>query len=233
MDTSRGKALDDAPGVIGLKAQDMPPLPDDVLSNRNAGHVDPRKWFSHPEHPLEIEIGCGKGGFILQHAQAHPEVNILGIEIAKEFYFYTADRLRRHGVRNVRMFAGDAASFLAWRCPDAIVQTLHLYYSDPWPKTKHHKNRVVQQAMLGESWRVLVPGGELRVVTDHDELWAWCEQHFAGWTSGEGAKFERLVFSPPTWADEGETVGTNYERKFTGERAAGKKPHACVLRKIQ
>lgn len=228
----------------------MPPLPDDLLARPEAGRVDPARWFEHPGRALEIEIGCGKGGFIVQHASANPETNILGIEVAKEFYFYTADRLRRRGVRNVRMMCADAGSFLKWRCPSDRVRTLHLYYSDPWPKSKHHKNRVVQHEFLAQAWRVLEAGGELRVVTDHDELWAWCESHFAPWTTsadhagtgavpewlrervGGRAPFERREFTPPEWAEEGETVGTNYERKFTGEAAAGKKPHACVLRKV-
>jgi tRNA (guanine-N7-)-methyltransferase len=250
MDTSRGKLLDDAPGVIGLAPGELPPLPDDLLTNRDGARIDPRRWFAHPDRPFEIEIGCGKGGFILQHALAHGELNILGIEIAKEFYFYTADRLRRRALTNVRMLCADAGDFLVWRCPPAIVRTLHLYYSDPWPKNKHHKNRVVQHRFLSEAWRVLMPGGELRIVTDHDELWQWCEQHIAPWTSAAlahapsspvpefiraalpaASPFERDAFSPPTWVEEGETVGTNYERKFTGDSAGGKQPHACVLRK--
>lgn len=246
MDTSRGKLLDDAPGVIGLAPGELPPLPDDLLSNRDGARIDPRQWFAHPGRRFEIEIGCGKGGFILQHAQANPEVNILGIEIAKEFYFYTADRLRRRALGNVRMLCADAGDFLVWRCPPDIADVIHLYYSDPWPKAKHHKNRVMQHRFLGEAWRVLKPGGELRVVTDHDELWAWCERHIGEWTVPPGeaspvppgvrvrispgqAPFERRAFLPPTWVEEGETVGTNYERKFTGESAGGKQPHACVL----
>lgn len=246
MDTARGKTLDDAPGVIGITRDELPPLPDSILTDRSAGRLNPRSWFVHPDRPLEIEVGCGKGGFILQHALAHPEINLLGIEIAREFYVYTADRLRRRGVTNVRMMCADASEFLTWRCPDELAHTIHLYYSDPWPKNKHHKNRVVQHAFLSQAWRVLRSGGELRVVTDHDELWAWCEERFAAWTApgtpdvpeplritldSGGAPFERLAFTPPTWVDEGETVGTNYERKFTGAAAEGKQPHACVLRK--
>lgn len=246
MDTSRGKLLDDAPGVIGIAPGELPPLPDDLLTNRDGARIDPRRWFQNPSRRFELEIGCGKGGFILQHAQAHPDVNILGIEIAKEFYFYTADRLRRRALTNVRMLCADAGDFLTWRCPTGVIDTIHLYYSDPWPKAKHHKNRVVQNRFLAEAWRVLKPGGDLRVVTDHDELWEWCERHFAVWTRplavdvnvpehlkrelvSDRAPFTAAPFTPPNWVEEGETVGTNYERKFTGESAGGKQPHACVL----
>jgi tRNA (guanine-N7-)-methyltransferase len=234
-----GRKLDDAPGVIGISSSEMPGLPDTILTNPEAGRLDPRRWFADPTRPFEIEVGCGKGGFILQEAAAHPDVNYLGIEYAREFYLYTADRLRRRGLSNVRMLHTDASDFLQWRAPAATVRVIHLYFSDPWPKRKHHKNRVIQDRFLAECWRVLTPGGELRIVTDHDELWAWDCEHFDRWTVvGEGVPnelrrrfalppvpYERREFAAPDWAEEGETVGTNYERKMCG----GEPPHACVL----
>jgi tRNA (guanine-N7-)-methyltransferase len=253
-----GRDLDDAPGTIGVSDAQLPPLPDDVATNPGAGKIDPRQWFVQPAHPFEIEIGCGKGTFILETAKAHPATNFLGIEWAREFYLYAADRVRRAQLTNVRMLRTDGAEFLRWRSPSSIASVIHLYYSDPWPKRKHHKNRVVQHRFLSEAWRVLMPGGELRIVTDHDELWAWDEAHFAIWTdaepwrawredpapflatteymqapppglpSCEGAPFARDAFVPPPWVGEGQVVGTNFERKFTGEH---KRPHSVVLRK--
>lgn len=244
----RGRQLDDAPGTVGISPTDLPPLPDAIMTNPHAGRIDPRRWFADPSRPFEIEIGCGKGGFILQEGAANPGVNYLGIEYAREFYLYTADRVRRRILPNVRLLHADATDFLRWRCPDSVVRVIHLYFSDPWPKTKHHKNRVVQDEFLGEAWRVLLPGGELRVVTDHDDLWTWDCEHFDRWASPPpthapaGAipdavrtrfrlpprPFERHPFVAPTWADEGETVGTNYERKMCTD----KPPHACVLVKV-
>lgn len=235
----QGRELDDAPGVIGVDPAVLPPLPDDLLQNPESARVNVRTWFEHPERPVELEIGCGKGGFLLDHASATPDVNILGIEYAREFYMYSADRVRRRGLKNVRMLHADATEFLRWRCPTATLSVIHLYYSDPWPKRKHHKNRVIQHEFLGQAWRVLIDGGELRIVTDHDDLWAWNEKHLAAWTGSsdgprsispglvpENAAFVRRPFAPPAWAAEGQTVGTNYERKFTH---ADKPPHAAVL----
>jgi tRNA (guanine-N(7)-)-methyltransferase len=144
-----------------------------------APRFDPRTWFGRPELPFELEIGSGKGTFLLQEAAARPEANFLGIEWAKEFWRYAADRLRRHAVPNARMLRADATEFVRFRVPDGIVEVIHLYFSDPWPKSRHHKRRVVQDASLREFHRVLAPGGELRIVTDHDELWLWCEEHAA------------------------------------------------------
>jgi tRNA (guanine-N7-)-methyltransferase len=234
-DLGRGRALDDAPGVIGVTrgdAGELPPLPDDALTNPNGARIDVRRWFPHPGQRLEIEIGSGKGTFLVNQAAAAPDTNYLGIEWAHEFYLYTADRVRRHALRNVRMLHTDATEFLQWRLPDAIAAVVHLYFSDPWPKKKHHRRRVVQDAFLAQVHRVLMPGGELRVVTDHDEYWVWMEEHFARWCGPDAARqdlrFERQPFTPPEWVGEDQLVGTNYERKFKRD---DRPAHAVVLRK--
>lgn len=246
-----GRRLDPALGEVGVGEAELPPLPDSIAEDPGAGRLDPRGWFADPARPFEIEIGCGKGTFLVQQAMLQPEVNFLGIEWAREFAWYTADRVRRRRERgllgNVRVLNTDATSFVRWRVPSGIVRVVHLYFSDPWPKKRHHKKRVVQDRFLGEVWRVLAPGGELRVVTDHDELWAWDEAHFSRWASagawgllrgygveagdggGDGGPFVMGEFDRPESAGTGELVGTNFERKF---RRAGKGFHAGVLRKV-
>jgi len=223
--------LDDAPGRVGISPREFPALPDAVATDPLAGRLDPRRWFADPSRPFEIEIGSGKGAFLLQHGGSHPEANILGIEWAREFYLYTADRVRRSGLANARVLHGDGVEFLRWRVPDGIVRVVHLYFSDPWPKSRHHKRRVVQDGFLAQAWRVLEPGGELRIVTDHEGYWSWMEEHFARWCgqrAGVALRFERLAFHPPPGVGEGELVGTNFERKY---RKEGREFHACVLRK--
>ena len=201
---------------VGLDRDDLPPF--------ESGRFDPRMFFAHPDRPFEIEIGSGKGTFLLAEASANPEVNYFGIEQAGEFWRYAADRLRRNGLANVKVLWGDAVEFIRHRVPDGIVRTIHLYFSDPWPKSRHHKRRVLQDRSLAEFHRVLVPEGELRLVTDHAELWAWYEAHAAR----HAAQWSRLEFARPAHASEGELVGTNFERKF---REEGRSFHAMTLRR--
>ena len=239
----RGRQLDVAPGTVGITAQELGPLPDEILTNPEAGWIDASALFAQPDQPLEIEIGSGKGTFILEQAQAQPDVNFLGIEWAREFYAYTADRIRRRGLENVRMLNADATEFLHWRCSSEMTRIIHLYFSDPWPKSRHHKKRVLQDQFLADAWRILVPGGQIRIVTDHDDYWQWMEQHFARWTSPDSWKllagsppaneanhgpFIQLPFERLETAGEGELVGSNFERKYERE---GRPFHACVLRK--
>lgn len=223
-------ALDTAPGVISVPRDQLPPLPDDITSLPSAGHLDPRRWFVDPSKPFEIEIGCGKGTFILNESQERPDTNFLGFEWEYEFFAYACDRLRRAGVTNVRMLHADATEFIRWRCPGEIVRTIHLYFSDPWPKARHHKRRVVQDSFLRQCHRVLIPGGELRIVTDHMEYWDWMLEHFArvNEQAGPNALFQTREFAPPASAGEGELVGTNFERKY---RREGRPFNSVVLRK--
>lgn len=253
-----GNPLDDAPGVVGVSRDELGPLPDDALTNPESALVDPRTWFDDPGRPFELEIGSGKGTFLVQQAGLQPETNFLGIEWAGEFYRYAADRVRRRRaggeLTNVRLWHGDATELLRWRMPPAVCRVIHLYFSDPWPKSRHHKKRVVQHAFLADAYRALEPGGELRVVTDHADLWAWDEAHFQHWATGEpnppeGIElppiglppdretaragvtlpcFERSTFEKPPSAGDDELVGTNFERKF---RREGRQFYSVTLRK--
>jgi tRNA (guanine-N7-)-methyltransferase len=209
---ARGKALDTT--GIGVNTVNLPPF--------DQGRIDPRAWFAAPGNRFELEIGSGKGTFLLQQAAMQPEVNFLGSEWAGEFFRYAADRLRRRALANVKLLYGDATEFVRFWMADGVAAVVHLYFSDPWPKARHHKRRVVQDHTLPEFHRILAPGGELRLVTDHDALWAWYEDHAAR----HAALFERRPFEPPASAGAGEVVGTNFERKY---RREGRPFHAMTL----
>jgi tRNA (guanine-N7-)-methyltransferase len=209
---SNGKMLD--VGEIGIDMRKLPPSTE--------SRIDPRDWFTDPSKPFEIEIGSGKGTFLLQESQKRVEPNYLGFEWASEFYRYAADRLRRSHIQNVKMVHGDATEFLKFWCVDNVADTIHLYFSDPWPKTRHHKRRVIQDSTLEVFHRILKKNGVIHFVTDHDELWKWCEEHF----ERNATLFRRIEFNPADSAQEGELVGTNFERKYKRE---GRPFHATTL----
>ena len=209
---SRGKTLD--VGEVGIDMRSLPPS--------DEGRIDPLEWFIEELHPIEIEIGSGKGTFLLQQSELQPKTNFLGFEWAAEFYRYGADRIRRNGRKNVRIVYGDATEFLKYSCKDNVAEVIHLYFSDPWPKKRHHKRRVIQDETLQTFHRILKPDGELRIVTDHEELWKWCEAHI----DRHSDMFKRKPFDTVDSASEGELTGSNFERKY---RRDGRPFHSVTL----
>jgi len=163
------------------------------------------------DHPVEMEIGMGKGTFITAQAKLHPEINYFGIEYARWFWRYASDRLRRNHCDNARTVRAEAGFFVHEFVPDASLSVLHIYHPDPWPKKRHHKRRLIQPPFLVEVMRILVPGGRLQVVTDHKEYFEQIE------TVVKGSPLKAVDYAPPAWAQEGELVGTNFERKYIKE----------------
>src|SRR5512137_837050 len=113
--------------------------------------------------PVHMEIGSGKGTFLVAQARAQPDVNFLGIEWARKFYRHAVDRIGRWGLGNVRIIRTDAATFLREFVPPESVDCFHIYFPDPWPKKRHHKRRLLQALNMEVLIRRLKPGGELRI----------------------------------------------------------------------
>jgi tRNA (guanine-N7-)-methyltransferase len=171
--------------------------------------LDFAQVFGRPG-PVHIEIGSGKGTFLVEQAKAQPQVDFLGIEWARRFYRHAVDRAGRWGLRNVRVLRTDAATFLREFVPESSVDCFHVYFPDPWPKKRHHKRRFLQSSNLDVLIRCLKPGGELRIATDHADYFEQIRQV----TSGYSETLQEIEFERPAAAREGELTGTNYERKY-------------------
>ena len=164
--------------------------------------------------PLHIEIGSGKGTFLVHQASAQPEIDFLGIEWASRYYRLALDRFGRWGLENVRIIRADAVTFLNEHVPDGAVACLHIYFPDPWPKRHHHKRRLLQQANMDLLIRCLKPGGHIRIATDH----AGYFKQIAAVTSACQGTLEEIEFIRPAGAREAEQTGTNYERKYIRDK---------------
>jgi tRNA (guanine-N7-)-methyltransferase len=161
------------------------------------------------DHPVEIEIGSGKGLFLAGAAAEQPGHNFLGIEIARKYARLAAERAVKRGVGNVRVWPGDARALVARRIPAASVRAIHVYFPDPWWKKRHKKRRVFTGELVEGIDRGLESGGELHLATDVEEYFGVIRDLVAG--------EPRLVELPAPSVKEPEhdlDYLTNFERKF-------------------
>lgn len=177
--------------------------------------------------PVHIEIGCGKGTFLVNQGRVQPEVNFIGIERASKYYRYAVDRIGRWGLTNVRIIRTDAATFLVNSIPDNSIDCFHIYFPDPWPKRRHNKRRFFCPANLEYMLRALKTGGELKIATDHTDYFQLIKELIsarslavAGTATPYSTWFEEIEFFPAAGAQIGEWVGTNFERKYLKENRA-------------
>jgi tRNA (guanine-N7-)-methyltransferase len=164
------------------------------------------------DRPVEMEVGFGKGLFLLRSAQQRPEVNFVGVEIVRKYQLFTATRIAIRNLTNVRVACADARLFLRDCVPAACLQTLHVYFPDPWWKTRHHKRRLFTEEFARLSARVLRPGGVLSFASDVED--------YAKMVEGLVATVPSLRTLPPpepgTPAHDMDYL-TNFERKFRKE----------------
>ena len=176
--------------------------------------LDPRGLFGGEarQAPVEVEIGSGKGSFLVAESEVRPDTLFLGVERARRYWLYAADRLRRRERPNARIVRGDARDALE-AMPEGSVSGLHLYFPDPWPKRRHaHRRLLIQPEFLAACERVLAAGAPLRVVTDDPGYFDQIEAALAA-----RPKLVRSRYEPPASANEGELAGSNFERKYRVE----------------
>lgn len=194
-----------------------------IILEELQGPIDFARLFGR-YGPMHIEIGSGKGTFLVNQAAAQPQVNFLGIEWARKYYRSTVDRIGRRGLTNVRVIRADAPVFLRDFIPAGTVDCFHIYFPDPWPKKRHHKRRLLQSSNLETLIRCLKPGGQIRIATDHEEYF----QQIQDVTKACSPLLEEIEFEPPAGARDGERTGTNYERKYVKENRS---IHTAAFRK--
>ena len=173
--------------------------------------------------PVEVEVGIGKGRFLLAAAVVRPDVLHLGIEWANKYLRVAESRASKRGLRNVRFVRVDARELLPV-IPESSVSAYYVFYPDPWPKKRQHKRRFFEPATVGHLARTLVNGGLLHVATDHDEYWSVIEPLIDAEASFERqGGFGGAEFPLPT-----EGALTNFEEKYGRE---GRSRHRATWRR--
>lgn len=128
--------------------------------------IDPRSLLRVGEGPIDLEIGPGRGWFLVERAEAFPERGIIGLEVRRKWATIVDERLRKRGYgERARCFAEDARSALP-RLRSSSIALAFVHFPDPWWKKRHAKRLVVTDALVAELARVIAPGGELFIQTD-------------------------------------------------------------------
>jgi tRNA (guanine-N7-)-methyltransferase len=159
------------------------------------------------DHPVILEIGSGKGRFLLSTAMERPDVNLIGIEKSLHYHRFIRDRFLKRDLRNVRLINYDAFVVLQKMIRDASLAEVHIYFPDPWPRKRERKRRIIRPEALQEIKRVLVDGGMGIYVTDHQEYF----ESAAPLVEEAFERTERRVPGPD------DPPRTNYEAKYREE----------------
>ncbi len=169
---------------------------------------DPQSLFDEPRD-LEIEVGSGKGHFVLTHSEKRPDRNYLGNEIARKYARFAAYRLAKNDRNNARILSGDGLRLFREFLPDQCAVGVHVYFPDPWWKERHRRRRVIQPGFVADMQRVLKPGGIFHFWTDVEQYFEECVEALSGETG----------LTAPVMVDEPESVHdmdyrTHFERRM-------------------
>lgn len=169
--------------------------------------------------PLEVDVGCGDGSFLVQMAALHPERNFLGIERLLGRVRKTCRKAARLGLQNVRVLRLESTYATRYLLPAKSVDIFHVMFPDPWPKRRHHARRLINNDFLDAVWAALAHEGQLRLTTDDVPYFEHMQKVVA----------QRKDFEIQPWEPEGDYPQTDFERHF---RAQGIKINRLLARRV-
>ncbi len=161
-------------------------------------------------NPIRIEIGCGKGDFIVGTAAKEPDVNFLAVEKVSDVLVTAAEKIKNSGVTNVRVCCVDAKE-LAEIFPEKSIDRIYLNFSDPWPKSRHEKRRLTYRTFLEIYKRILKDGGGIFFKTDNRGLFDFSLEEFKNF----GMRTEKLTYDLHNSEYMDGNVMTEYEKRFS------------------
>ncbi len=168
---------------------------------------------------VELDLGCGKGGFLLELAERYPERTVVGAELMIGRLKRLLKKVEARELANVALLRAEAWEFVAFHLPDALFDRIHVLCPDPWPKARHRANRLVTSEFLGRITTKLRPGGVLHLATDDPPYF----ERFRAAVDG----LPELTLDPDGIADIAD-IKTDFQRRWEEQ---GKSLQRIVLRR--
>jgi tRNA (guanine-N7-)-methyltransferase len=184
---------------------------------------DPRSYFSPGTATLDdvwLEVGFGAGEHLIWQAEHYPHVGLIGAEPYESGVAKLLSKLDQHPFANIRIYEGDGRDIIS-ALPDSSIGRVFILFPDPWPKTRHHKRRFVQTALLDALERIMKPGAELRFASDDAGYLDWTLERLMAnpafqWTATCKADWTtRPADWPPTRYEEKALHGPPVYLRFT------------------
>ncbi len=158
-------------------------------------HLDQRP---DERRPLVLEVGCGRGEAAMGFAHAHPDVDVLGTDVHTPGVVALLEAAEAAGLTNVYAMRDDAVALMDRSLGSGSLDGVHLFFPDPWPKTRHHKRRFVRPDVLDLVADRLVVGGTFRFATDVAPYADWARRHLDAHDGFEGGTAPRPTWRPVT-----------------------------------
>lgn len=121
--------------------------------------------FGRPSEVI-LEIGFGMGQSLVAMAMEHPELDYLGVEVHRPGIGALLHQIVENQLTNIRVVQQDVAELLDRHIADESLSGVQIYFPDPWPKSRHHKRRLIQPEFIEKIWRKLKFGGKIHLATD-------------------------------------------------------------------
>lgn len=161
------------------------------------------------DKPLHMEIGCGKGGFILETAKRNPHINFIAIEKNSNVLVLAAEKIKNAGLDNVKFLAGDV-NMLRQFNTDTKCDVIYINFCDPWHKNSYRRRRLTHEIHLALWQRLLVENGEIHFKTDNKNLFEFSLNSFSDYDM----KLRNITLDLHNSDFEG-NVMTEYEKLFS------------------
>ncbi len=164
------------------------------------------------DNPIRIEIGCGKGDFVVGTAEKEPNVNFLAVEKVSDVLVTAAEKVKESGLSNIKVCCVDAKE-LAEIFPEGSIDRIYLNFSDPWPKSRHEKRRLTYRTFLAIYKKILKKDGAIFFKTDNRPLFDFSLDEFREF----GMVLDKLTFDLHNSEYMEGNVMTEYERRFSAK----------------